>query len=433
MKKTLLTTTAIIAAFVATDANAGNLQVNVGGFADFQAANIDDDIVDLTANANDTDFNTDSEIHVSVEGAADNGLEYGAVVEVETNVGATGDTYDEGVNADKAYLFVQGGWGRVEAGENTGAEEALSVNTGSFASATGGVDGDFYRYIAAPTGSLAAVTDDATAEIMSDNFRGITKPKLGMAHSGTNSLTNEGADEDATKITYYSPRFAGFQVGASYVPNTGDTGRPGAAGTGTGDNEDLFSAGVNYTNQFDQVGVAASLTGISGSSKDAEANYAVAAGAGTLGTTATTVVITDAAQDIEGYAGGLNLTYAGFTVGGSYGDYQDTLGNFDSNYYDLGLGYAAGPFSVSATYLNSEVDRPNVTVNNGANAGVTTDDDILVSDSEFSNFVLGADYQLAPGLVPYAEVAFYEFEGGNTTTATDNDGTVVIVGTELSF
>lgn len=384
MKKTLLTTTAILGALASTGAQAGNLQVNVGGFVDFQAGYVSDDIVGDSqggglANNNETNFNTDAEIHFIVEGTADNGLEYGAVVELEADVGATTDTDAAGNNADKAYVYLQGGWGRVELGENTGAEAALSVNTASFASATGGVDGDWYRYAAAPTGGGT------------NGF--ITEPDLVLANGGTASAVGEGADEDATKITYYSPRFSGFQVGVSYIPNSGDTVRQGGAVAATADNEDVFTGGINFTEQFDEIGVAASVTGLKGDDKTPGGN-----------------------ADLEGYAAGVNLTFAGFTAGGSYGEWEDVFGTgVDAEYFDLGLGYAAGPWSVSATYLNSEVDA----------AGTVAD--------EFDNLVVGADYQLAPGLVPYAEVSFFEYDSAGTGVANDNEGTVFILGTELTF
>lgn len=434
MKKTFLTTTAIIAAFAATDAQADSLQVNVGGYADFQAGYTTDDAVEA-ADANQTNFNTDAEIHFSVEGASDNGLEYGAVVELEANVGDGSDNYDNGTNADKAYLFVQGGWGRVEMGENTGAEEALAVNTGNFASATGGVEGDFYRYISAPTTagdnaatiSAALVTagfdqTDTTADVATVTLgsSAIIKPKLISAHSGTSSL-GDAADEDATKITYYSPRFAGFQLGASYTANSNDTSRSGSADVTTTGNEDVFSGGINYTTQYEEIGIAASLTGLVGDAKTAGVADSFAAATYTAATGGT---------DIEGYAAGLNLTFAGFTLGGSYGDYQDSLGSVDSTYYDLGLGYTVGAFSTSVTYLNSEVDGTStITVADAGGLAANADVLTLNQNSEFENLVIGADYQLAPGLVPYAEVAFYEYEAGTT----DNEGTVVMLGTQLSF
>jgi len=373
MKK-LLSTSAILGALAisAGAANAANLQVNVGGFLDFQAGYTSDDVIGQGADQrNEINFNNDTEVHFTVEGKSDNGLEYGAVIELEADISANpGDNSDNGTNADNTYAFLQGGFGRVELGGNTGAEEALSVNTSTFASATGGVDGDFYRYTVVPAG-----------------FAAITAPDLQIAASG-NSGTN---NESATKITYYTPRFSGFQAGVSYTPNTDATGiATPAAGAGTFDN--IFSGGVNYSGQFDSVGVKAAATAITGSS-----NEKVAA----------------AAADLEGWDVGANVTFSNITVGGSYGDYGDTLGaNTDANYWDAGIGYAAGAFSASATYLASETDF-----------GATSD--------EFDNLSVGVDYQLAPGLVPYVEASFFNYD--DAVAAAQNEGTVVLVGSELTF
>ena len=49
---------------------------------------------------------------------------------------------------------------------------------------------------------------------------------------------------------------------------------------------------------------------------------------------------------------------------------------------------------------------------------------------------IGADYKLAPGLVPYVEVSFFEADDNVTDVAgasEDNEGTVFIVGTALNF
>ena len=374
MKK-LLSTTAILSAFAfAGAANAADLQVNVGGFLDFQAGYTSDDIVGETGglpDANELNFNNDTEIHFSVDGKADNGLEYGAVIELEADINAGDQAQNGGTNADKTYLFMQGGWGRVELGGNTDAAEALSVNSSTFASATGGVDGDFYRYAGVPAG-----------------FTGLIRPDLAIANNGNGAgQLGAGTNEDSTKVTYYTPRFAGFQAGVSYSPNTSSTGvtAPNVIGF-----QDIVSGGVNYAAQWNSFGVKAAVTGQTGDSKVAGPN-------------------------LKGWDAGANVTFAGFTVGGSYGDLSNTFAaGSDTNYWDAGVGYEFGAFSASASYFDSE----------GGTAA---------ADDEFNNLVVGLDYKLAPGLVPYAEVSFFDMDGAGGGVANDNDGTVVILGTELSF
>ena len=51
--------------------------------------------------------------------------------------------------------------------------------------------------------------------------------------------------------------------------------------------------------------------------------------------------------------------------------------------------------------------------------------------NDFTNFVVGADYKLAAGLTPYIEASFFDYDQGGTPT--DNNGTVVLVGTQLNF
>ena len=381
MKK-LLSTTAILSAFAfAGAANAADLQVNVGGFLDFQAGYVNDKIIHETgasANANEFNFNNDTEIHFSVDGKADNGLEYGAVVELKADISAdnTAQAKNTGGNADKTYLFLQGGWGRVELGGNTDAAEALSVNSSTFASGTGGVDGDFYRYASIPGGNTAANAGQF-----------LIRPDLPIA----NNINGNGTpnDEDATKISYYSPRFAGFQAGASYIPNTAATGTTSAQSDTVGF-KDVVSGGVNYASKWDSVGFKAAVTGQTGKNKTA------------------------GLPDLKAWDAGANVSFAGFTAGGSYGDLDNSLGaGFDTKYWDAGLGYEFGAFSTSATYIQSQ---------SGLNG-----------DNDFRNLVVGIDYKLAPGLVPYAEVSYFDYAAPGSTTATDNKGTVVILGSELSF
>jgi outer membrane protein OmpU len=358
MKKLLLGTTALIgaAALFGADAFAAAPKVTLGGFVDFQAGVVDED---LDAGKSDFDAQNDSELKVSVDGTSDHGLGYGAVVELEADVGLDAD--GEGLNADKTYLYMQGNWGRTEMGANWGVAKTMKVDASTFARATGGVDGDWYDFV--------------------------TVPAAGFVQTPDLLLDMTGATEDATKITYYTPRFSGIQLGASYIPDTGDTGQaPFSGDVNLGDAENVFVLGANYQGQWNNWGVALSATGEFGESESA------------------------ALEDLSTYALGGSVNVAGFTVGGSWADLGDSLNaaNTESEFWTAGATYAMGPFGVGLSYLDSESGT-----------------------SEFNNVVLGADYQLAAGLVPYVEVHFFEYDAAGA--ALDNDGTAVLLGSQLTF
>ncbi|MCC7259398.1 MAG: porin [Alphaproteobacteria bacterium] len=356
MKKILFVTTALVGAMsLASAALADAPKVSVGGFLDFQAGAADEDV----AASNDYGFQNDTEVHFSVDGKSDSGLGYGAVVELEADSSADAD--GSGTNADKSYLYLNGNWGRWEMGVNAGADSTLKVDASTFARGTGGIDGDWYDFVSSTAGYIIS-------------------PNLPLAHS-TNNV------EDATKLTYYSPRFSGFQIGASWIPDTGDNGQaPFSGDTNAGDAENALGLGINYTGQVQNMGIALSATGEFGSSESA------------------------AVEDLGAWALGSNISIAGFVLGASYGSWEDSLSvsGSDSDYWTAGGGYDFGPFGSSLTYLNSEA---------GSN--------------EFDNLSIGVDYELAPGMTPYVEASFFDMDAPGV--ALDNSGTVFLVGSQLNF
>lgn len=368
MKKILLGTTALVAAatMFAGAARAEGPAVTLGGFLDFQAGFVDQDLDTAgTVNGRDVKFQNDTRVDVKVDGKADNGLGYGAVIELQADVSADAD--NGGLNADRTYLYLESNFGRVELGSQVSPAKTMRVDASTFSHGTGGVDGDFYDFVNVTGGAL--VSPDLPLDA---GLRG-----------GANST------ENSTKIIYYTPRFSGFQGGISYAPDSGNRGT--AAGFTTDadatDAENVFDLGLNYTGQFDQVGLALSATGSFGEAE--------AAGQ----------------EDLSAYAFGANVSYLGFTVGGSYGTWDDSLqavAGGDVDFWNAGLGYETGPFGVSVEYFTSEAN--------------TTD---------FDNIIVGADYKLAPGLVPYIEVNFFDIDPAGT--ALDNEGTAVLAGTQLNF
>ncbi|MCH2038554.1 MAG: porin, partial [Rickettsiales bacterium] len=70
-------TTALVSSSLFASAALANPTVTVGGHIDFQAGITDQDSIHETgANSRDAKFQNDTEVHVTVEGTTEGGLEY---------------------------------------------------------------------------------------------------------------------------------------------------------------------------------------------------------------------------------------------------------------------------------------------------------------------------------------------------------------------
>jgi outer membrane protein OmpU len=345
--------------------------LTLGGFLDFQAIMRDQDL-DTGKYSRDTVFRTDSEIHITYQASTDNGLVYGAMIELEA--GTTAADNNEGLNADKTYIFVQNDLGRLELGSTGDAAGRLSIDGASNAAAAGGVHGDYHLSVHFP--------DDASHH----HIKAIYTPTLPLAHA-------HGISEDAAKISYYSPSFSGFQIGGSFIPDSGNGGT--AAGftseTDSGNFENVFNLAANYKTALDNhITLGFSVAGEFGDAEDATE------------------------EDLAAYTLGASVAFNHFSINGSYGDWgESTLSvgsaSDDGKFWSLGAAYEYGHGNVSISYIDSEIDN-----------------------NEMNNISLGADYQLAPGLTPYIEANFFDITPGDTTISS-NDGTVVLIGTQINF
>ncbi|AIL64711.1 Outer membrane protein (porin) [Rickettsiales bacterium Ac37b] len=419
MKKFLISTTALVA-IVATSAfaevpttPANGLTVSAGGIVDFQAGFRNQKKgykVNLSENNRNVAFMGHAKAYLSATARADMGFKYGGVIQLNTNVVNYSGNKD--AKMEHTYVFVETGLGRVELGTNSSATQAMKVDASSIARATGGIDGDWDNYV----NTAAYYPDGVTGAVDQLDTEYMSSPDFLSAYRYDSKWTSE----KARKISYYTQRYNGVQFGISYTPDTGVIGRSynGGVGENTAYNtrsgtqgviprspraiKNLVSGGFNYTNQFDQVGFSASLLG--------------ELGKGTHSASETTKH-----RNLRAWQAGAALDYAGFSVAGSYGSTNKKFANVvpasdttkykDLKYWTAGLAYAQGPIGVSATYMNSEWMK-----------------------NKFNNVVVGADYQLAPGLMPYVEAAFFEYKpkrGGKITKK--NRGESYIIGTEVRF
>jgi hypothetical protein len=411
MKKTLLGTSALIgAALLATAATAGeDPKVTIGGFSLFEAGwtNSDND-----TNERNRAFRNDNEIHFNVAGKTDGGIGYGAEIDLQADIDGGGNgragaeapgQTNSGIVAHRTYGWVQGdNWGHLEFGSNDGVARTMKVDAASIARATGGIEGD-YKYFAdsntqtgiagnnGPTGGFAgAIAGHAVSYISSPNL---------PIENGDARVFSSDNWSNATKISYYTPRFTGFQAGVSYAPSLDRGQNTLRVNTVAGSGlivQDIWEGALNYQNQFDQVGVSVAATGEIG--KTSGNNFATGL----------------QNQALQAWNAGAKLSYMGFSLAGSYGDWSDSFNasGTKADYWTVGGAYETGPLGASVTYLSSEDKRLN-------------------ANDKFQDVSVGVDYKLAPGLTPFAEYTWYDIDA--PTGALENKGNVVIIGSELSF
>ena len=108
MKKVLLAGTAITAAALYAQSAQAQLVISLGGYTEFFGAYYSDDV---TSGRTNREFELETEIVVRADGKADNGLLYGAKIELQNS---TPDVTLTGVGTDEASVYLGGTWGRLE-------------------------------------------------------------------------------------------------------------------------------------------------------------------------------------------------------------------------------------------------------------------------------------------------------------------------------
>jgi outer membrane protein OmpU len=394
MKKILLGTTAIAAAALYAQTAQAQITVSLGGYTEFFGAYYDDDADNRTNH----EFELETEIVVRADGKADNGLLYGAKIELQNSTGgAPGST---GVGTDEASVYLAGTWGRLELGDFDGAADTLAI----YAPLVGieQIDGDAYDFL---------------------NNKPTTGTRAGFQLGGLpngGSVVKTPDSGDSTKIMYLTPRFAGFQAGASYATQNGSEAQDVVPfkTTATGGYKDFWEAGINWTGDF--------------------AGFSVAAGATTTGATGQNIASGLSLEDFWTWQAGAQVGYAGFKVGGGYydgGDFNKVSGSpnasSDSSAWHLGASYTAGPLAVGVTYAEAQGYKSGTSLAGGVVSPGTY-------ASDYQTYGGGVAYTLAPGFVVQADLMYVDeklrnFDLGGNITRADNTGYVFVLDTRLNF
>ncbi len=331
---TLLTAAPVSAQQAPKASPGGKLDITITGFSRFLWAG--GDVKEkVGGRQSSSDFRNDTEVHVVARGRDDStGLRYGATVEFEADTNRTDNT-------DETWVILAGTFGEFRFGDEDGAADNMKVGGFSVAVGTGGIDG--------------TVVDTA------------------LVVGPTNS-------DDATKIVYYSPSLAGFQLGVSYTPSSSSNG-DNLAATNAGGLKDWIEAGLTWTGEFGDVGITAAVVG-----GWAKADF------------------TARDDDLGTIFGGVQVEAFGISLAGGLGT-EEVLG-IDRDWFNLGAKATLGPATLSITYGQATTDPG--------------------PDPE--NLVLGAEFGIVPGVSLSGELAFFDENRG-----ADDDGVVGVVRLGVDF
>lgn len=389
MKKHLLGTTALVAAGMLTMAGgalaqgAKPISVSVNGYHGQFIGYISQDD-GPSGEVNDFDQQKDAEIIFNGRTTLDNGITVGFQVQLEAST--------EGDQIDESFMFIEGGFGRIELGSINNVAYRMHYKAPDVFTRGWLNEGNIYDWIINPTSSP-------------------------LFNSQINMTSLRFFDNDSEKINYYTPRFAGFQVGVSYIPDSSqDRNAPVnknvssiATGAGAGYQRG-FAAGANFVRSFGSFDVAASVGYMTWNVPD-----------------------NVDAPDPDAYSAGLVLGFGGFKVGASWSKIEDgrvagagtaadssfpNLRRLDGTSWDVGASYTFGPAAVSITYFTGENDSRLLTATTGG-------------DDEFSAVALAGNYKLGPGVNLDAVLFHGKFESG--TSSAENEFTGFVTGIVLVF
>ncbi len=316
---------------------------------------------------------SDSEVFVGGRTTLSNGIVIGFDVQIEGNTAAD--------QIDESYIFIDGAFGRFLIGSENSADVIMHMGTPAAGRAYGANGSSAQSWIYRPT-----------------NVSVISDPSAPGCAVGGGSAGVGAAGCDSQRVTYFTPRFAGFQVGASFTPNMGREDANNFDDKRATRTNGVH-ASVNYMNNFSGLQLNASA-GMSSLKKVDNAAANTAAG-----------------NDVVDYAIGLQVGMSGFMVGASYRNVDADLAVENGNGFSVGATYTTGPFSVGLSYLKSET--------NGLAANTAKD--------KMSQVLFSANYQIGPGVDLIGSIFNIKWEDEGRAVADNNKGTGVVGGIKLTF
>jgi predicted porin len=368
MKKTLLGTTALVAVgLLAGPALASDpLKVTVGGNVVTGFYFIDSDDVAGIAQQDTKVAVVARNIDIIAEGTLDNGLTAGVNAKLMLGSDFSPAASTANANGDatfrQLFAYLEGGFGRFEMGGTDGAAYKMHYTSPWFVPGNGVDSPNIYN------GASVAGVRGSTFSLLATN---------------------------ANKVSYFTPRLAGFQLGASYTPEV-SSNNVKANGLGllasAQQVSEVYEVAANYAGSFGAVDLGLDAFYTSGDSNVVNASP-------------------------EEYGFGANIGFSGFTLGGAWYNSEDVatavggvpvVGN-GAEVWTVGLSYATGPWTVGVAYLEGD------------------DDSTVATNRSNSLLQVGGGYSLGSGVDLGLDIQFAEEDAPGVSYESQSVGLVLAV------
>jgi outer membrane protein OmpU len=352
-RKLLLGSTALVSAGLLMSSGAqaqeemrvGGIEVVLGGYTEWGVSAANKDTLTDSGNNRNYAFFMDNEVHIDANGATETGILYGSHLELEvgSGLGSVDDAF-----VDEVGLYFSGNFGRFELGQEDGANDVMGIGGADAQAGTGGIDGD--------TTNLLQFEDLDTA--------------------------------DVNKATYFTPRIVGFQLGASWTPDSGVDAA--SVQDDNGNLENIIQGGVNWVGALGGLDLTVAATGL---------HSPVEPG-----------IVGQDTDDVNSYSVGALLGFGGFSLGANAGQ-NLTNNTFENDFIAGGLKYGFGAANVSVGYV---YNNPN----EGDSANL---------------FVASGDLGLLPGVTLKGDVSYNTEDPGANEDGETDDTLAGIVTVQLDY
>ncbi|MGI9440614.1 MAG: porin [Parvibaculales bacterium] len=418
-------------------ASAEPVVVSLGGFFTQSIAVVDSD-EPAGSNLEDNALNQNAEIHFKGRSRFDNGMEIGFQVQLES------ETSDDQI--DEHYVYVKGDWGKVIVGAENGVAHLGEVTGPSFVA------------------GLKSYNNSLTDEVIETAYDTIFDGDI--IEDANMSTKIEHISGDANKVSYFTPKINGVQLGVSFTPNNENRkGGESNFGNIADGQEDIIEYSLSYSDKFDngsyKIGVTASqgnnVTDVVVLAARDQRNLDADGVALTTGTLVASTIDAVNAGDPESMGFGVIVKYDNWTFGGNQTTYEDLAAvdagkyalskEIETNYYGLayrmgrhkfGIGFTDsdetryGQAGVEGTYVAAVEEDTTVDPQIDAVAGVAGSealDAITNPNVEYKEMLIGGTTKLASGV----SIGYYYQDTEVTRGSASGDVSLVGVTLALKF